>query len=99
MKLVGRINQIERRVAAIKDEHENTVCVPTGVWHCDEDGNGIPNSGPTARVPKEQRGAFGVLLTRPPCADKEEFAAEIQRCNEYQRQLEAERTDPAESLS
>jgi len=96
MHLRSKIDRLQSRAREITSERDDNIEIPIGVWHADrETGEVIPDSGPTRRVRREQRGAFGILLTRPPCTDKQEFAAEIARCNAYQKQLEAERTDPA----
>jgi len=89
MHLRSKIDRLVNKASQLKAENDDSVLVRCGVWHADpETGEVIPDSGPTARVRREQRGAFGVLLTRPPCADKADFAEEIQRCEQYQRTLQ-----------
>ncbi len=96
MNLRSRLNRLENQIAGIKAEQDHTVQVPCGVWYADrETGAVIPGSGPTARVPREQENAFGILLVPEPCANEEEFAAEIERCERYQETLRNQ-TDPAE---
>jgi len=78
MRLRGRLNQIERRITAIKAEFDDTELVATGVHYLDDDGKIIPG-GPASRVPIEQVNVFGVLLVPEPCQDREEFEAEYQK--------------------
>lgn len=87
MRLRGRINQIERRAAAIKDVVDNTCEVPTGVWYADENGDVIPDSGPTQRVPKDQANSYGILLA-PMSVDDEGFSEVVKKCEEYQETLQ-----------
>lgn len=89
MRLRGRLNQIERKIEAIKEERESTVPVAAGVWFADEQGDIIPDSGPVTRVPREQSKAFGVLLVPAPIS-KEDWPKEAERCTKYQQKLEQE---------
>jgi len=89
MNLRTRLNRLEKRASELKAENDDSAFVPAGVWWKNpETGEVIPGSGPTVRVPAEQEHAFGIMLTRPPCADKADFAEEIQRCEQYQRTLQ-----------
>ena len=90
MRLLGRINQIERKVMAIKGVMDNTIEIPIGVWYSDlETGEVIQDSGPTCRVPIEQKNAFGVMLVPAPC-DKATWPKVIAKCEAYQAQLQSE---------
>jgi hypothetical protein len=83
----GRLNQIQRRVAAIKEEVDNSVLVATGVWRCDASGEVIPDSGSMQRLPREGSNAYGVLLVPAPVS-KEDWPEVVKRCEEYQQQIE-----------
>jgi len=73
MRLLGRLNKIENQIVAIKAEFDDSVEIPVGVWHCDGNGQIVEGSGPTQRVPIEERDVFGTMLLRLPCQDTEEF--------------------------
>ena len=88
MNLRSRLNSIEKRISEIKTEQDDSAFVRTGVWHANrQTGQLIEGSGVVSRVRREQVNSFGVLLMPEPCQTHEEFADEIERCNEYQRTL------------
>jgi len=89
MRLRGRLNQIERKIKAIKEERESIILVATGVWFADEQCDIIPDSGPVTRVHGKQNKAFafGILLV-PRHIEKENWPEVVKRCSEYQETLQ-----------
>ena len=66
MNYRARLNSLENKAKEIKAEVDSTVPVACGVWHMDEAGDIIKDSGPTCRVPKQQAHSFGILLAPKP---------------------------------
>ena len=86
----NRLLKIERRLSELKSLEDQTVLVRTGVWLCDDDGNIIPNSGPTRRVSQTEPDARGILLVPRPIG-KDEWPECYERTEQYQNKLRTER--------
>ena len=94
MRLRGRLNQIEKKISALKDEQESTVPVPTGVWFADENGDIIPDSGPATRVPKEEADVFGIMLVPQLCETGQEFEDRYRDMQARQELCQQAMSDP-----
>jgi len=99
MRLLGRLNAIENKVAAIKAEFDDTVEIAVGVWHCDGNGQIIEGSGPTQRVPIERSSSYGIFLTPEPCQDTREFEARYSEMVESQKLCEQIMSDNSLSFA
>ena len=86
MSLRNRLSHLEKMVAGIKLQQENTVPVPIGVHYLDENGDTLPDSGPVTRASKDCRNAFGVLAVSAPI-DRSQWGGVMERVKDYQDRL------------
>jgi hypothetical protein len=67
MSLKGKVNELVRRMSAIRPESGHWV--PVGTWYMDIDGKIIPNSGKMAWLPEDDPG--GIFLMPKPMNKKQ----------------------------